>query len=256
MEVEELGGDIVTNNNETNNDDCDPGQDVAGPDGDTSPEEMQQSNEDYNQKLPSSKSNDQREWKTKAKSMNRADIMSPRVQQVISTLKKIRQSHPGEKVLLFSKFRKILDIVERAISEFEMSDDSTVLRFDGTVNPKLRESVKTSFNQSSSFTVMLVTSGCGGAGLNLASASHVVLLEPWWRVSDERQAIARAYRQGQSKEVHVWRIVRVDSIVDGILKAPQTKKALVADDIMAELCRPDGVAPVVPYQHPFRAGEF
>jgi SNF2 family DNA or RNA helicase len=138
-----------------------------------------------------------------------------------------------------------------------MSDDSTtVFRFDGTVAPKLREAVKTSFNQSVGFTVMLVTAGCGGAGLNLASASHVVLLEPWWRLSDERQAIARAYRQGQDKEVHVWRIVGVDSVVDGVLKGLQTRKAVVADDIMAELCRPDGVAPVVPYQDPLKAGEL
>lgn len=135
--------------------------------------------------------------------MSRADIMSPRVHQVISTLRTFRRNYLGEKVLLYSKFRKILDIIEREISDFEMSDGSTVLRFDGTVKPSLREDVKTSSNQSTGFTIMLVTAGCGGAGPNLASASHVVLLEPWWRVSDERQAIARAYRQGQSREVHV-----------------------------------------------------
>jgi hypothetical protein len=50
--------------------------------------------------------------------------------------------------------------------------------------------------------------------------------------------------------------VGVDSVVDGVLKRLQTGKAVVADDIWAELCRPDGVAPVVPYQHPFVAAEL
>jgi hypothetical protein len=55
--------------------------------------------------------------------------------------------------------------------------------------------------------------------------------------------------------VHVWQIVGVDSVLDGVLKAVQTRKAVVADDIMAELCRPDGVASVVPYQDTFRPAE-
>ena len=59
-----------------------------------------------------------------------------------------------------------------------MPDNSTILRFDGTVAPNLRKAATTSFTQSVGFTVMLVTAGCGGAGLYLASASHVVLLEP------------------------------------------------------------------------------
>jgi hypothetical protein len=44
--------------------------------------------------------------------------------------------------------------------------------------------------------------------------------------------------------------------VDGVSKRLQTGKAVVADDIMAELCRADGVASVVPYQCPFVAAEF
>jgi DNA repair protein RAD5 len=50
---------------------------------------------------------------------------------------------------------------------------------------------------------MLITAGSGGAGLTLTAASHVILCEPWWRDSDEQQAIGRAYRLGQKLPVHV-----------------------------------------------------
>jgi hypothetical protein len=85
---QEVGGDIVTNN-----DDRDPGQNTSESDGETDSDEIQQSNEDYSQKLPSSTPNDLNEWKSKVQTMSRADIMSPRVHQAISTLKKIRQTY-------------------------------------------------------------------------------------------------------------------------------------------------------------------
>lgn len=189
--------------------------------------------------------------------MSEEDIMSPRVAKVIETLKTIRKAYAGDKVLVFSRCWKILDVIERAIVEFELPDIRRVHRFDGTVDPALREGVKSAFAQSQGFAVMLVTAGCGGAGLNLASASHVILREPWRRMTDERQAIARAYRQGQEHEVHAWRLSCIDALIDRAVRTMQTKISVVPDQIMKTLCRPDNEAPVIPEQYAWGgSGEY
>lgn len=54
------------------------------------------------------------------------------------------------------------------------------------------------------------------AGLNITACNHVIIMDPWWNPYVEEQAIARAYRMGQTKEVHVYHIVCPRTIEDRI----------------------------------------
>lgn len=67
----------------------------------------------------------------------------------------------------------------------------------------------------------------GGSGLNLITASHVYLLDPWWNSATEEQAIDRVHRLGQTKTVYVTRFIIENSIEERILELQNRKKLLV-----------------------------
>ena len=66
----------------------------------------------------------------------------------------------------------------------------------------------------------------GSEGLNLTEANNIILCDNWWIHSVESQAISRSYRNGQEKEVNVYRLVMEDSIEEIILEKSQLKKDL------------------------------
>src|SRR5690349_4394573 len=70
-----------------------------------------------------------------------------------------------------------------------------------------REGALKAFSQKPSIKVLLVSLMAGGFGLNLTSANHVFLMDPWWNASVESQAIDRVHRLGQTKDVHTYRFV-------------------------------------------------
>jgi SNF2 family DNA or RNA helicase len=80
---------------------------------------------------------------------------------------------------------------------------------------------------------MLVSLKAGGSGLNLTAADHVFLCDPWWNPAVEAQAIDRAHRIGQSRNVMAYRLVARDTIEEKILLLQQSKRAL-AEAIIGE----------------------
>ena len=69
----------------------------------------------------------------------------------------------------------------------------------------------------------------GGVGLNIQAANIVVLCEPQWKPSTEEQAISRAYRMGQSRNVMVYRLLTEDSIDGSMLEVLAEKSQLFND---------------------------
>ncbi|KAK0942437.1 hypothetical protein LTR29_006023 [Friedmanniomyces endolithicus] len=180
------------------------------------------------------------------------ELISPRINALIKTLQTISRLHPGEKVLVFSRFLKFLDIAARALDE-HYPPIMHIERLDGTVDGPARKAVQSEFVEYPEGMVLLITAGCGGTGLDLTAASHVVQCEPWWREADELQAYARAFRVGQEKEVHVWKLFGENAVVDGALRALSARKA-ETNDRMKNLCRPDGQAFVIPRQFKWGSG--
>jgi len=74
---------------------------------------------------------------------------------------------------------------------------------------------------------------CGSLGLNLTCANHVILTDPWWNPALDNQAIDRVHRIGQTKDVHVHRIVVPNTVEDRIMGLQKAKQS-IADGALGE----------------------
>jgi SNF2 family DNA or RNA helicase len=79
--------------------------------------------------------------------------------------------------------------------------------------------------------VFLISLKAGGYGLNLTAAEYVFLLDPWWNPAVESQAIDRAHRIGQKRNVFAYRFIAKDTVEEKVLELQKSKKAL-ADAII------------------------
>merc|ERR1719198_1871977 len=100
--------------------------------------------------------------------------------------------------------------------------------FRGGMTMQARDDALKAFNSDPSMRVILISLKAGGEGLNLQIANHVFLLDPWWNPACELQAIQRAHRIGQTKEVRAVRFITKNTIEEKIV-ALQEKKQLVFD---------------------------
>eukprot|EP01089_Gocevia_fonbrunei_P004241 TRINITY_DN14260_c0_g1_i2.p1 TRINITY_DN14260_c0_g1~~TRINITY_DN14260_c0_g1_i2.p1 ORF type:complete len:152 (-),score=30.77 TRINITY_DN14260_c0_g1_i2:93-548(-) len=112
------------------------------------------------------------------------------------------------KSIVFSQWTSMLDLVEKPLALCGLK----FVRLDGSMSQAQREASIKSFRTDPEIKVFLVSMKAGGLGLNLTSASHVFLLDPWWNPATEDQAIDRVHRLGQKRPVIVTRFVIKDSI--------------------------------------------
>lgn len=177
-------------------------------------------------------------------------VSSPRVKHVISVVKRITSNYPG-KIIIFSKFVKFLDVLNRAfvLDPWCEKHGIPTIRFDGTVvSDEERNNRREQFQSPDDKAVLLITAGTGGQGLNFTAASHVIICEPWWRESDVQQAVGRAQQLGQQRIVHLYRVVAVDSVIDLALDSISQIKEEKASKIVSHLRRLDGDSVDIPFQ--------
>jgi len=125
------------------------------------------------------------------------------------------------KVVLFSQWTSCLDLIG---SMLEHMGGVGFLRYDGRINStEDRDDVIDKFKHSESCKVLLTSLGAGGEGVNLTFASHVILMEPYWNLAVEQQAIDRLHRIGQTQTTHVARFCVKDSIEEWVVDI-QTRK--------------------------------
>ncbi|ORY86023.1 P-loop containing nucleoside triphosphate hydrolase protein [Leucosporidium creatinivorum] len=140
----------------------------------------------------------------------------------------------GDKVLLFTNTLKILDLLEK---RFEAKQYYKWSRLDGKVANDDRMALVDEFNDpKGGVDVFLISTRAGGVGLNLTAANRVVIFDPNWNPSHDLQAMDRSYRFGQTREVHVYRLVGAGTIEELIINRQQVKRALanMAYDANAE----------------------
>jgi len=82
-----------------------------------------------------------------------------------------------------------------------------------------------------SVTVILVSLKAGGTGLNLTSCNNVILFDLWWNPAVEEQAFGRAHRMGQTKKVHIYRLVVSNSVEERIVELQDRKKKLATETL-------------------------
>lgn len=139
----------------------------------------------------------------------------------------------GDRILLFSQFTQMLDILERVLNHMSI----TFIRMDGQTPVELRQEMIDKFHDETDITVFLLSTKAGGFGINLTCANTVIIYDLSFNPHDDKQAEDRAHRVGQTREVSVIRMIVKDTIEENILQLANTKLALdrsVSDDKEAE----------------------
>ena len=127
----------------------------------------------------------------------------------------------GHKILVFSQFTSMLDILRAKLTELGVSH--YILKGD---TPKMeRMRLVNRFNADDT-KVFLISLKAGGTGLNLTGADVVIHYDPWWNESVMNQATDRAYRLGQNKSVQVYKLILENTIEQRIVKLQEKKSAL------------------------------
>lgn len=134
-------------------------------------------------------------------------------------------SEEGLKVIVFSYFRDVLDIVRRSC---ELVLPGAVYGpLTGSTAPAERQRLIEALGEHEGGAVLVAQIEAGGVGLNIQSASVVVLCEPQWKPSTEAQAIARSHRMGQVRRVRVHRLLLEDSVDQRMLAVLAGKQQLI-----------------------------
>ena len=141
------------------------------------------------------------------------------LKDLLETLKK-----ENRKVLLFSQFTSMLDIIE----EYLIEQQTSYLKLTGA--SKNRQDLVEKF-QAGEAEVFLISLKAGGTGLTLTNADTVIHYDPWWNPAVENQATDRAYRIGQDKPVFVHKLI-CKGTVEQRIQQMQRKKSNVADSIL------------------------
>lgn len=133
----------------------------------------------------------------------------------------------GHKVLLFSQFVQMLKILQNECANREITTYTI------TGETKERMNVVTNFQNDPNPCVFLLSLRAAGTGLNLTTASYVVLYDPWWNPAVEAQAIDRSHRIGQTKTVNAYRLISPGTVEEKIWELQQ-KKAQTITDVLGE----------------------
>jgi len=150
-----------------------------------------------------------------------ADVPSSKLEALFDRLEEVIGD--GHRVLLFSQFTTYLDRVAGELSargiDFAHLDGST----------RDRDAAVSGFRDGDA-PVFLISLKAGGFGLTLTEADYVFLLDPWWNPAAENQAVDRAHRIGQDRQVMVYRMIAEDTIEEKVL-ALQRRKAELFDSL-------------------------
>ncbi|MEW6304472.1 MAG: DEAD/DEAH box helicase [Verrucomicrobiota bacterium] len=133
----------------------------------------------------------------------------------------------GQKVLVFSQFVQMLNILERECAIRQIPTHTL------TGETKDRQEVVNAFQADDKACVFLLSLRAAGTGLNLTNASYVVLYDPWWNPAVEAQAIDRSHRIGQTRNVFAYRLITPGTVEEKIWDLQQ-RKAQTISDVLGE----------------------
>lgn len=148
----------------------------------------------------------------------------------------------GHRVVVFSYFRDVLDVVAAAVGRSALGEPFGPLT--GDTAPDERQRLVDAFSAATPGAVLVAQVKAGGVGLNIQAASVVVLCEPQVTPTWEAQAIARVHRMGQVRTVVAHRLLGEDDVDERLVALLERKAAefedYVADSALADVA-PDAV---------------
>ncbi|KAL0246970.1 hypothetical protein GEMRC1_008176 [Eukaryota sp. GEM-RC1] len=130
----------------------------------------------------------------------------------------------GHRCLVYSQMTKMLDI----LSDYMILRGHSFVRFDGSSSTDERRDLVHKFQNDSSIFCFLLSTRAGGIGINLTAADTVIFYDSDWNPTNDLQAMDRAHRLGQTRQVTVYRLVTRNTIEERILERAQIKDRITS----------------------------
>ncbi len=143
-----------------------------------------------------------------------------KLQKMATLLRNLKQG--GHRVLIFTQMSKMLDVLEAFLN----LNGHTYLRLDGGTDVDRRQRLMDRFNSDLKVFCFILSTRSGGLGINLTGADTVIFYDSDWNPAMDAQAQDRAHRIGQTKEVHIYRMVTEHTIEENILTKAKQKRNL------------------------------
>jgi len=143
-----------------------------------------------------------------------------KLQTLAELLRSLKQGK--HRVLIFTQMSKMLDILE----VFLNLNGHTYVRLDGGTGIDQRQRLMDRFNNDTKIFCFILSTRSGGLGINLTGADTVVFYDSDWNPAMDAQAQDRAHRIGQTRDVHIYRLVTEHTIEENILIKAKQKRHL------------------------------
>ena len=114
----------------------------------------------------------------------------------------------GHRVLLYNQMTRMIDVME----EYLQYRGYTFIRLDGSCRIADRRDLVHDWQTRPELFVFLLSTRAGGLGINLTAADTVIFYDSDWNPTVDQQAMDRAHRLGQTKQVTVYRLLVKGSI--------------------------------------------
>lgn len=141
--------------------------------------------------------------------------------QVLATLLRRLKQH-RHKVLIFTQMTKMLDVLEAFIN----LHGYTYCRLDGSTSTEQRQLLMQRFNNDAKIFLFILSTRSGGFGINLTGADTVIFYDSDWNPAMDQQAQDRCHRIGQTRDVHIYRLISEGTIEESILQKAFQKREL------------------------------
>ena len=157
--------------------------------------------------------------------LGRKWISSSKINKALEIMRTIQERGEGEKIIISSQFTTFLDLVEVPLARRSWSYH----RYNSSMKPADRHAAVVDFSSNPDTMILLVSLQAGNSGLNLAAASQMIVLDPFWNPYMEEQVVSRVHCIGQQKPVHVHRILVPGTVEDRILDLQDKKQTLIQE---------------------------
>ena len=128
----------------------------------------------------------------------------------------------GHRCLIFTQMTKMLNVLEN----FMCLHGHTYFRLDGATGVEKRQSLTERFNRDSKVFAFILSTRSGGLGINLVGADTVIFYDTDWNPAMDAQAQDRAHRIGQTRDVHIYRLVTEHTVEENIIAKANQKRHL------------------------------
>ncbi|PWN27090.1 hypothetical protein BDZ90DRAFT_185740 [Jaminaea rosea] len=150
--------------------------------------------------------------------INKLIIDSSKLAHLDRLLRELKAN--DHRVLIYFQMTKMIDLME----EYLIYRQYKYLRLDGSSKISDRRDMVTDWQTKPELFVFLLSTRAGGLGINLTAADTVIFFDSDWNPSNDQQAMDRAHRLGQTKQVTVYRLITKGTIDERIIKMARNKK--------------------------------